>query len=354
MTASPNRTYSNDIVGNRTAMTTSGDDPEYTWDLLNRMTEYQFDDGGGDAVTYKYRADGMRTYKVDTTGDNTETWYFHDGQMCVQDTSDDGTDVTVTKYGVGARGIDVITRKVNSGSETFGYPLYDTHGNMVATLARAPTNDFTTGNAKSYGVWGGDRSGSSSVDQGYVANLGHRTDSESDLQYMRARYYEPSTGRFISEDKGLDGSNVYIYCQNDPVNRVDFDGNFSATQQLLMSVIAALSLVIGAILMNIDFDMTKVLTRLRRDIDQLKSIQRIADFTDGTALKELRAAQISQMEEQYEMINRKRSAIRAGVQGSKIGIIVSYIGRLFILNGLLLDIDLAPYGVGGLEMVWGG
>jgi RHS repeat-associated protein len=225
MTASPNRTYSNDLVGNRTAMTTSGDDPEYTWDLLNRMTEFQFDDGGGDAVTYKYRADGMRTYKIDTTGANTETRYFHDGQMCVQDTHDDGTDVTVAKYGVGARGIDVITRKENAGSETFGYPLYDTHGNMIATLARAPTHDFTTGNEKTYDVWGGDRSGSSSVDQGYVANLGHRTDSESALQYMRARYYEPSTGRFISLDAVRDGFNWYVYASNSPDNKVDASGN---------------------------------------------------------------------------------------------------------------------------------
>jgi RHS repeat-associated protein len=99
---------------------------------------------------------------------------------------------------------------------------------MVATLARAPTNDFTTGNAKSYDVWGGARSGSSSVDQGYVANLGHRTDSESDLQYMRARYYEPGTGRFVTQDPARQSVNWYVYCGNNPIRFVDSSGGFFA------------------------------------------------------------------------------------------------------------------------------
>jgi RHS repeat-associated protein len=193
------------------------------------MLTYKPDDSS-DAVAYTYRADGMRTKKVDDYASPSETTdYFYDGQMAVQDVHDDGTDTTVTKYGIGARGIDVITRKVNSGSETFGYPLYDTHGNMVATLARAPTNDFTTGNAKSYDVWGGDRSGSSSVYQGYVANLGHRSDAESDLQYMRARYYEPGTGRFISQDRGRQGSNWFIYAGACPTSCIDPDGKWFVT-----------------------------------------------------------------------------------------------------------------------------
>ncbi|MCB8932318.1 MAG: hypothetical protein H6534_02645 [Chthonomonadaceae bacterium] len=35
----------------------------------------------------------------------------------------------------------------------------------------------------------------------YVANLGHQTDVESNLIYMRARYYDPGTARFVTEDR---------------------------------------------------------------------------------------------------------------------------------------------------------
>ncbi len=39
--------------------------------------------------------------------------------------------------------------------------------------------------------------------------------------YLRAKYYDPNIGRFISEDTAKDGYNWYVYCGNDPVNRGD-------------------------------------------------------------------------------------------------------------------------------------
>jgi RHS repeat-associated protein len=45
-----------------------------------------------------------------------------------------------------------------------------------------------------------------------------------DLYYMRARYYDPNVGRFISEDPlGFAGGdvNLHAYVQNDPLNTID-------------------------------------------------------------------------------------------------------------------------------------
>ena len=50
---------------------------------------------------------------------------------------------------------------------------------------------------------------------------GEYTDTESGLIYLRNRYYDPSIGRFITEDPIRDGSNWYIYCDNNPVMYVD-------------------------------------------------------------------------------------------------------------------------------------
>lgn len=56
-------------------------------------------------------------------------------------------------------------------------------------------------------------------------------DNATGMYYMRARYYEPGTGRFITQDtyRGeVSDSNtwhLYAYCSNDPVNYTDPSGH---------------------------------------------------------------------------------------------------------------------------------
>ena len=61
----------------------------------------------------------------------------------------------------------------------------------------------------------------------YCGSLGHRSESNTGLIYMRARYYDPATGRFESEDSAKDGANWSLYAHGDPVNMVDPDGRQS-------------------------------------------------------------------------------------------------------------------------------
>jgi RHS repeat-associated protein len=56
-------------------------------------------------------------------------------------------------------------------------------------------------------------------------------DQETGLYYYRARYYDSSIGRFVSEDPiGFDGrdANLYRYVGNSPVNYIDPSGNGAA------------------------------------------------------------------------------------------------------------------------------
>ncbi|MBR6522980.1 MAG: RHS repeat-associated core domain-containing protein, partial [Clostridia bacterium] len=57
---------------------------------------------------------------------------------------------------------------------------------------------------------------------------GEYQDLCSGLIYLRNRYYDPSIGRFISEDPIKDGLNWYVYCNNNPVMFVDPMGLWAA------------------------------------------------------------------------------------------------------------------------------
>ena len=84
----------------------------------------------------------------------------------------------------------------------------------------------------SYDPWGKLLSSS-----GTLANVnplryrGYYYDSETGFYYLQSRYYDPAIGRFINADSyastdatGLLSTNMFAYCENDPVNKSDPTG----------------------------------------------------------------------------------------------------------------------------------
>ena len=61
---------------------------------------------------------------------------------------------------------------------------------------------------------------------------GYYYDTETGLYYLKTRYYDPETGRFITIDgieyldpETINGLNLYAYCGNNPVMRTDENGS---------------------------------------------------------------------------------------------------------------------------------
>ena len=68
------------------------------------------------------------------------------------------------------------------------------------------------------------------ADKNPLRYRGYVFDTETGLYYCQSRYYDPTMGRFINADgqinlqEGFLGYNLFAYCGNDPVNRVDPTG----------------------------------------------------------------------------------------------------------------------------------
>jgi RHS repeat-associated protein len=63
---------------------------------------------------------------------------------------------------------------------------------------------------------------------------GYVYDEDTATCYLQSRYYDPTTGRFINADDTAFisssgtaiGDNIFTYCENDPVNNVDYTGQW--------------------------------------------------------------------------------------------------------------------------------
>ena len=67
------------------------------------------------------------------------THYRHDEQMGIEDVETQGASKTVTCYGLGARGVDMIERTASNGAVTTGFPLCDAAGNRNDASAQDST-----------------------------------------------------------------------------------------------------------------------------------------------------------------------------------------------------------------------
>jgi RHS repeat-associated protein len=159
-------------------LTSRGAD-SFAWDAEDRLTSATV---GSVTATFAYNGDGLRDSL--TTGGNTTTFTWDVNRSIPQVLDDEDFRYV---YGIG-----LVSQISGSGTNYF---LSD---GLRSTMALTDEAGLVL-NEYEYDVYGGLRSSSGSQSNPFTF-ASEQTDDSTDLQYLRARYYDFKTGTFLSRD----------------------------------------------------------------------------------------------------------------------------------------------------------
>jgi len=187
----------------------------------------------GRITSYQYNGDGLRTSR-DASGEITR--YTYDRGNIVLETDGDYRISAVNvrgshqliyretgdnQYFYQFNGHGDVTKLRDLSSAVIEDYSYDPYGNEDDALAPTFGGRITTA------LWQAEESG---IDNPF-RYCGKYLDLSSGFYYLRSRDYDPATKRFLTEDsysgKAVEplSLNLYAYCANNPINRIDPSGN---------------------------------------------------------------------------------------------------------------------------------
>ena len=208
----------------------NGKDYTFTWTKGRQLASATVD---GKQVSYAYDMAGVRSSKQ--VGDTTYTYTTLSGKVMRQTWGDNNALEFV--YDDGNQPFAVIY-KHGQTTELYYYVL-NAQGDVSAIL----DSSGKLAASYDYDAWGNctvyDSSAKVLTDPTSIANLnplryrGYYYDAETGFYYLQSRYYDFANCRFINADAyattnagSFLSCNMFAYCENNPINRVDPDGVF--------------------------------------------------------------------------------------------------------------------------------
>jgi len=185
-----------------------------TWDFENRLTQAVVPGANGGTTTFKYDPFGRRIQKISP---NFTSIFVYDADNLIETLNASGTEMASYTQ---TPTIDETLAELRSGTTDY----YQADG--LGSTTSLSGSSGTLANTYSYDSFGNLTASTGTV-RNYFQYSGREFDTETGLYYDRARYYDPSSGRFISEDPiGFSGSgpNFYGYVANNPVVLTDPSG----------------------------------------------------------------------------------------------------------------------------------
>ena len=188
---------------------------------------------GTNTYTFTYNADGLRTSK---TKNGVTTNYYYSGTLLIKEESP--TQTIVYLYDANGSPIGLKFRLSTYAEDIWDEYFYEKNlfGDIVAVYDSIGTKLYSY----TYDPWGRFVrtqvfvTPSTAIVNPYLYR-GYYYDSDLGFYYLQSRYYDPITCRFINADDisviaaspaSLTDKNLFAYCDNNPVMRVDKNGEF--------------------------------------------------------------------------------------------------------------------------------
>ena len=211
------RVYDYDDNGNTVSRVENGTDETvvYGWDFENRLVEVVTP--GGDEVSYEYDSDGVR---VSATVSGEKTEFLVDKNRAYAQVLEEYVDGEATVRYV--HGLDLISQEGEGQQSVY---LVDGLGST-----RVLTDEIgAVINTYSYDAFGNLINSTGGTENKYLF-AGEQFDEDLQQYYLRARFYDPSLGRFTRRDT-YEGDKFepltlhkYLYTGGNPVNAIDPTG----------------------------------------------------------------------------------------------------------------------------------
>lgn len=265
------RKYTYDEFGNRATKEETGkEDISYTYNKQNELLQEK---QGGVIKAYSYDKNGnqielkkngvlQERFTYDTTnhlsqaeniGQNKSTEYSYDGfgnrvssKVMKGSTVESHLNYTVDQE-TPFKDIIAVNDNVTAKTSSFTYGnsllSIDTKGNIKyyrtddkGSISMLQDSSGEILKSFDYDEFGNQKNNSKGINDNTVAEdlfsyTGHIYEESTGLYYAKSRYYNPQTGRFISEDtyqgraENPGSLNLYIYVQNNPIIHVDPTGH---------------------------------------------------------------------------------------------------------------------------------
>ena len=220
--------YTYDSNGN--LIQTSGEkEAEYTYNTRNQLIKAKVTENGtSKEETYGYDAQGVRAWKRNSAGETNYITYTIGGlSYLFAETDENGKLIASYLRGYGLVGETLYHKDSETEEEETFFYLLDGNGDVRA-LADEAGNVTDTYRFDAFGI--------KLIQTGNTKNpYGYRAEGTDELTgfvYLRARYMNPTTGTFISEDTfgGVLSSpitlNRYAYAGQNPIGNIDPSGHF--------------------------------------------------------------------------------------------------------------------------------